>query len=461
VRGDWNKHGVIVFGTFIAGSSGIARIPDSGGDPILVTATQPPIGFQLFPRFLPDGRRFLFHTVGADGGSGSVYLGSLDSKSATRLMTMSDFGPTGDNSQAEYAQGHLLFSRGRTLLAQPFDADHGTLSGEPAPLAENVGRSFSVSETGVLVYRTLPVQTGRPAAARLLWRDRTGRPISEMNTPADVGTLRLFQDGRIALDNGTIGSDRDVWVLDARGVPNKLTADNPTFDAFPVWSPDGSRIVFASSRGTAPTTTRLFQKPSNGAGAAEPLLPGDGQAIDLPSDWSMAGLIFQRVALGFQSAELWALSMSDKKASVYVRNGVFNSQAQFAPGSRYVAYTTNESGSSQIVVQTFPVPSDKWTITAQGGTEPLWSRDGRELYYLAPSGKLMAVSVKTEPTFQPGQTSELFATGLPPESAPLGRRYAVSDDGRRFLIASPANALVTDSTPITVVVNWPAALRKK
>ena len=464
--GAWNRNGVILFGGFAA-AGGIFRISDSGGESAPVTAVDASQGplLQFFPRFLPDGRHFLFHTT--DSLSGSMYLGSLDSKSTTRLMGISNFTPNGTNSPAQYAQGYLLFSRERTLLAQPFDAARGTLSGEPLPVAENVGRDFSVSETGVLVYRTIPGQSGQAAANHLSWLDRKGKPGGEIGTPDSVGSVGLFSDGRVVMDNISVaGGSADIWVIDVRGVPSKLTADNPGFDGYPVWSPDGSRIVFGSSRekGGGVLRSHLYQKSSNGVGAAEPLLPDESYDLNIPQDWPTAGIVFGRVkinALGV--SDLWFLSMPDKKPSLLLQNGFFNSQARVSPDGRYIAYTTNESGSPQIVVQSFPdLHQGKWQITAQGGTEPIWKRDGRELYYLALDSKIMAVSVKGDPTFQPGQSTELFQTTLMPEVPPLAHRYAVSADGQRFVVASGSNAPGGGgSTPITAVINWTATLRKK
>ena len=165
------------------------------------------------------------------------------------------------------------------------------------------------------------------------------------------------------------------------------------------------------------------------------------------------------------ASDLWFLSMPDKKPSAYLQNGFANAQAQISPDGKYVAYATNESGSFQIVVQTFPnSTSDKKTITAKGGTEPLWKRDGSELYYLAPDGKIMAVPLKSNPTFQAGQPYELFQTTLSQEIRPFRRRYAVSADGQQFLVAAPPKLpAATGNSPITItaIINWPATIRKK
>jgi len=153
-------------------------------------------------------------------------------------MGIPNFSAGGPDSPAVYARGYLLFSRNRTLLAQHFDPIHGTLSGEPEAVAENVGWEFSISETGVLVYRNAPAQSGQLAANHLSWLDRKGKPIGEISAPAGVRNLKLFRDGRIAIDTfGRGDPNGDIWVIDTRGVPNKLTAENPGYDGDPVWAP--------------------------------------------------------------------------------------------------------------------------------------------------------------------------------------------------------------------------------
>jgi Tol biopolymer transport system component len=466
--GTWNRDGTILMGGFVA-RPGIERISESGGGWTPVTgvdAVKNPI--QFVPEFLPDGRHFLFHTVDIATQTGTVYFASVDSKTTSRVMEIPNMSPAG-NSGVLYSHGYLLFSRDRTLFAQPFDATKGTISGDPVPVTENVG-GFSVSETGVLVYLHAPGQSAQPAAAHLSFLNRKGNPLREVSTPSAVGSVRLFRDGQVAMDNSidfAPSPNTDVWVIDARGVPTKLTADNPNFDGYPVWSPDGSRVLFSSNREKAGLSGKLYARASNGIGTAELLLTNDSTSeVDIPEDWSTTGIIFQRLsARNLMASDLWFLSMPDKKPSAYLQNGFVNAQAQISPDGKYVAYATNESGSFQIVVQTFPnSTSDKKTITAKGGTEPLWKREGSELYYLAPDGKIMAVPLKSNPTFQAGQPYELFQTTLSPEIRPFRRRYAVSADGQQFLVAAPPKLpAATGYSPITInaIINWPATIRKK
>ena len=469
--GAWNRDDVILFGGFAGGAQGLLRISAFGGAVTPVTVADVSKEYaHVQPQFLPDGHHFIYHAVDSNQRDGALYLGSLDSTSTTRLLMVIPNIWQGTNSPALYAApGYLLFSRDGRLRAQLFDTVRMTLSGEPVALGENVSADFSVSENGVLVYRKVTDQP-REQPATLLWFDRKGKPAGQVATPVNVEYLRLSPDGQqIAVDNAGPANhyNSDIWVIGVtRAAPLKLTFDSG-FDGFPVWAPDGRRIVFAAVRG-GHVVSKLYQKRADGVGAEDLLLPDNTNDVDIPYDWSSDDryIIFERFGFNAMAAanDIWFLPLfGDKKPSLFLHSSFPKVQPQLSPDGRYLAYATNESGTYQIVVQSFPDPTKgKWPITSQGGTEPSWRRDGRELYYLAPDGKLMAVTVRGEPTFEPGQPTSLFQTALTPKDPRFSRRYAVTADGQRFLTISSLNAPVsdTDAAPITAIVNWTAALKK-
>jgi Tol biopolymer transport system component len=253
----------------------------------------------------------------------------------------------------------------------------------------------------------------------------------------------------------TTSDNRDIWVIDvARGVPSRVTFD-PAGDWSPSWSADGTRLIFASSRGTS--GNHILEKAATGVGAEEVVSPDNA----IPVSWSRDGrfIVFSR--LKNPGVDTWVLQMShERKASPYIESPFDKIHGRLSPDGRWIAYATNETGMYQIVVQSFPDPNGgKWQITAQGGVEPKWRRDGHELYYLGLDGKLMAVPVKGDRTFEAGKPALLFETGLTVTrpTASRDRRYDVSPDGR-FLLILPIQSV---PTPVTVVVNWTAGLEKK
>jgi Tol biopolymer transport system component len=254
--------------------------------------------------------------------------------------------------------------------------------------------------------------------------------------------------------------NRDIWVMDlARGVPLRITFDAGN-DWTASWSPDGTRIAFGSTRATK---TQIYEKSATGSGAETVLSPDESSAI--PVNWSPDNkyIVFSRPKQLGQNARIydtWLMPVSgEHKGIPYLETSFDKSHARVSPDGRWIAYATNESGMYQIVVQTFPDSNGgKWPISAQGGTEPKWRRDGGELYYLAFDGKLMAVPV-SGPAFVAGQPVALFQTPLKVNRSqpPRDRRYDVSPDGR-FLVVVPETA--SSPSSMTVVVNWPAALGK-
>lgn len=450
----WNRDGVIVFTPNI--SDGLYRISAAGGEVTpLTTLDISHENSHRWPQFLPDGRHFLYFSRQEKSG---IYVGSLDSKETRRILD-TDFN-------AKYAPpGYLLFVRESALMAQPFDAGKLELTGEAFPVAEQIGLNtasrvahFTVSESGVLAYES----GGESANSQLAWYDRAGKQISTIGPPGNYYSLWLSPDEKkVAVERIEKGSG-DIWLIDiARNTAARFTFD-PAWDLAPIWSPDGSRIVFASVRNGPPN---LYVKPSSGSTNEELLLKTSGAKV--PTDWSSDGkYILYRELNTKGKMDLWILPLEgDRTPRPFLQDDFDKSGAKFSPDGKWVAYSSDESGQYQVYVQPFPGPGGKYQVSSSGGANPRWRRDEKELFYLTPDGKLMAVEVKAGSTFEAvaakplfdEKISRWFASGA---GAGINSRdnYAVSSDGQRFL----RNDLmeVSGSPPITVVLNWTADLKR-
>ena len=450
--GAWSPDGVIVFAP--TGNSALQKVSASGGLPTAATSLGPGEGSHRRPLFLPDGRHFLFRATGGLGGigvgGGPIYLASLDS--AERKLVLN-----ADAQNVLYSQGHLIFMRETTLMAQPFDAQRLVLTGEPFPIAEQIKTIatppvgvFSASENGVLAY-----QTGTPTAdARLLWLDRTGKQISVLGDPAPYADLELSPDQkRASVSIPGQGDRRDLWLYDVvRGLRTRFTFGSA--DAITsIWSPDGNRIVFASNR---KGHLDLYQKSSSGADTEDLLLEDNFDKV--PTSWSPdARSILYDTRGSSIGTSLGVLPLSGNQKPFPLLQSQSNKFfGRFSPDGRWVAYVSDESGRTEVYVAPFPGPGGRWQISTGGGTFPRWRRDGTEIFYIARDLKLMAAAVNSKDSrFDVGAVKPLFdshCTG--------GTRYCydVSADGQRFLvITAPEQAA---SAPITVVVNWSAGLKK-
>jgi eukaryotic-like serine/threonine-protein kinase len=364
----------------------------------------------------------------------------------------------GTDSGVRYAYpGYLLFRREGTLMAQRFDAGRLELAGEPQAIAEQVGfdavtrqSCFSVSETGVLAYHS-----GASGKTQLDWVDRAGRRIGVAGPRGDYGDLQLSPDDKSVafhqVDNGTL----NIWVMGVRsGLGSRLTFGLGDF--VPIWSPDGSRIVFSSLRDGRPN---LYQKASTGGGNEEPLLKS--AMPKFPSAWSSDGrFIVYEVADPNTRLDLWVLPVAgDQKPFPFLQTPANEYRASLSPNGRWMAYVSDEMGRSEVYVRPFPPAGGKWQVSTDGGNQPRWRGDGKELFYLASDRILMAVDVRTDAaTFESGTPRALFETRLGIEDTD-GDSYAVTADGQRFLL----NSLVEEAnySPITVVLDWTAALPRK
>jgi Tol biopolymer transport system component len=441
--GTWNQGDIILFTQ--STTQLLAQVRASGGAPATVTALDAKVeGRHAYPHFLPDGRHFVYVAMGFTEQL-AVYVGSLDSTQRSRLPLDAGF--------VQYAQGFLLFARGSTLMAQPFDERRHALAGVAVPVAEQLrvdapgrGSFFSVSATGMLVFQEDP-----SPGNELVWYDREGRPTSTLGTVADYTDLRLSPDGRHALvsiaEPGT--TNRDLWIFDvARGLRTRFTSD-PAPETHNVWSPDGSRIAFDSRR---KGHRDMYQKASNGTGDEEVLL--EDEFDKNPTAWSPDGRFILYIRRS-PNPNIWVLPLAgDRKPFPFRETPSSELPTAFSPDGRWVAYFSNESGRVEVYVSPFPGPGEKTLVSTAGGQDARWRQDGKEILYWA-NNKLMAAAVSADRgRFEVGDVKPLFDL---PKVAPRST-YDISPDGQRILAVTQKTQ--AGLAPLTLVVNWPALLKE-
>jgi hypothetical protein len=452
--GSWNADGVIVFAPRVLDV--LYRVSSAGGTPAPLTTLDSSRGElgHFHPYFLPDGRHFLYLVVSSQPELEGIRVGSLDSRE-TKLFVNT-------HASGAYAPpGYLLFLRDRTLMAQKFDADRLAIAGEPFPVADEVDRLgparlalFSVSRTGVLVHRS-----GSSEATQLTWFDRQGEPLGTVGPIANYSVPWLSPDeSRVAFSSAAPGGgDSDIWLIDmARGTPTRFTFD-PSPDLSPVWSPDGGRILFASLRDRH---GNLYQRAAGGGGADEVLVQSD--FLKFPNDWSADGKFILYQELHPKTAhDLWVFPLAGgQKQFPFLQTQFDERQGRFSPDGRWIAYASNESGAWQVYVRSFPDSGGKWQVSTNGGGQPQWRGDGRELYYLSEDRKVMAVDVRgSGPQFDAGTPQELFTLRVQSVGLPGPRNfYAATKNGQRFLVVSTSGD--PTASPTTVVLNWTADLKQ-
>ena len=439
--GSWNEAGVIVFAP-TGTAAGLQRVSASGGVPAK-------LGLDVagrWPWFLPGGRNFLY-----SAGS-TVRLGSVDSgKTSLLIETLSD---------AVYAQGHVLYLREGTLMAQPFDLKRLALIGEAVPVAENVKSVgaqrrgiFSVSQNGMLVY-----QSGVSGGSHVLtWFDRAGKRLGALGGASDLLSVMLSPDGKRAASSvlDPTGHAFDLWLYDiARDLRTRFTFHASRSYLPAVWSPDGSSIAFATYRDGK---SAVFRKATDLSGSEELLC--DDPAM-YPTSWSSDGKTILMVkTTGGNAADngIFALHLSgDRKPVAIAPAAVAPDSPRFSPDGRWIAYGSIESQRAEIYVVPYSGLGGKLQISANGGTQARWRSDGKEIFYISPDGRLMAVQVKANTaSLEVGRVQPLFAN-LPSRAGP--NLYDVAPGGQRFLVDVQPERSVAE--PLTLVQNWTAALKR-
>jgi len=452
--GTWNRDGVVVFST----RSATFRVPAVGGVPVQITAVdsarQETIHYS--PSFLPDGRHFLYTKRSRDDMKSAVYIGSVDAKpeQQSSVPLVSSWWGSRYAPSANAAIGYVLFVREETLMAQPFDNRQLKLIGQAVPIAEQVsdGRAFSASENGVLVFH-------REAEKQLIWRDREGKYLGTAGAPGDYRSVRISPDGRRAATTiGKWGQVPHVWLQDLSRGTNSRAALGSASESDPVWSPDGSRIIFSSNR-DGPFD--LYQVPATGASDAAVVLRSEDDKS--AASWSRDGRFMLYIVQHPKTkADIWVLPLTGGRKPFPFMTTEFNERfARFSPDGHWVAYTSDESGHDEVYVRSFSTnaagiaaqPGTIWRISEGYGTEPTWRDDSRELYYRSRyKFGLMAVDFANQPAFgfeKPRPLGVVFPSQSDPDWDSAG-------DGKRFLISEPKSA----PEPYTVILNWQAGLKK-
>ena len=448
--GAWGSDGNILFSLLASGQ--IYRISISGGAPQPVTKPNEPFGQanDRWPQFLPDGEHFLFYVGPPSAENNGIYVASI-AVGEPQLLLRNEWNAIYSTA------GYLLFVREGTLMAQQFDAAKLRLAGDAMPVTEHVqadaatGRGIvSVSQNGNLVYEGGLAATG---GNQLLWFDRAGKQIGQTGGPGDYATTSISPDGtKLAVAN--LGPN-GIWVYDiARGTKTRLTF-SAAVNGQPSWSPDGKFIAFFSDRKGQP---HIYQKAADGTGTTSSLLEDD--ALEFYPFFSFDGryLIFERgMAKSNSHMEIWAMPLSGDRKPFPVIQSEFNlSWAALSPDGKWLAYVSEESGRSEIYVVPFLHSSGKWLVSTGGGTRPRWRGDGKELFYLSLDNKIMSAEiVDADSSVSIGKVQALFQANPSPNP---GWMYNASPDGKKFLVVTQGPA--GTAAPLTLVVNWPALLKK-
>ncbi|MBV9498913.1 MAG: protein kinase [Acidobacteriaceae bacterium] len=442
--GTWNRNGDILLGALTR----VQRVSDAGG--AVSDLPGHPAVTETYPSFLPDGRHYV--ATRASSTEPGVWLSSMDGPEARRILP--------DVSNAEIVEpprggrvGAVLFTRAGTLMALPFDMKRLEAAGDAFPVSQGIASAANsrwlaaASKQGVLAY-----VSGQRSPWQYIWRDRQGRNLGAAGDAGGVvvtnGQMMISPDGKQLAGD----PDGEIWMLEfPTGVATQLTFA-PDEALNPVWSPDGRYVAYDKGG----VRVGIYRKPANGAGAEELLLPTNG--LSFPKSWSPDGrfLIYAQVNPG-TGADLLAFPIeADPHPFALAQTSGNEDQGQFSPDGHWVAYTSNESGLSEIYVIPFPPTSSggRWLVSRGGGVQPRWRPDGKELFYISPDSRMMAVDVSTSPVFRAGIPQPLFQTEMVDTGIRTGpMSWDITPDGKRFLIIT---ATASDTSSLNVVLNWRA-----
>lgn len=450
--GSWGSHDVIIYEPD-AGSA-IWRVNADGTGAASVTlnflAGSKQLNTHRWPVFLPDGDHFLFYAGNFDNSkddqASGIYASALDGKE-NRLVVLC-------HSSFAYDSQHLYYAdEQRQLVSVGFDPSAAKVSGRTTVIANVVGfqpptywAALAVGGNGTVIYNT-----GVGAALSVLtWMDRSGKELGRVGEPAVVANPTLSPDGsRVAVDVSDLKANNvDIWLQSTNGAGNARFTFDPAEEVVGIWSRDGSTVAYRSAAGGL----TIFAKPANGLEREKPLMQGAANEDVIPNSWSADGqqILFTKQAQ--TRSYLMMAPVAGGKPVPLLTGTADETNGQFSPDGKWVAYASDESGNWEIYVTSFPNTAGKWQVSRGGGTEPRWRGDGKEIFYIAPSGMLMAVPVSGESIFATGAPAPLFQIqGRAPISSTDVFTYDVAKDGKRFLV----NRYVKPEhvAPLTILLN--------
>jgi Tol biopolymer transport system component/predicted Ser/Thr protein kinase len=448
----WGSQGVIIFASSVVGV--LQQVSDAGGAARPLTRRETGEVSHRWPEFLPGGREVLFSagtTTNTFWTNAQVAVHSVRTGERRNLVQggmYPRFAPS----------GHLVYAQGGSLMAVPFDPQRLAVTGAAVPVVEDVRQSttnghaqYSFSSTGSLVYVPGGLQGTQ---SRPVWVTRNGaeQPLA---APARAYVFpRLSPDGRrVAVT--IVEQESQVWLYDlSRETLTRFSFEGNT-NQTPAWSPDGKRIAFQSNKEGRQS---LYWQRADGSGGLERLTTSE--YTDTPKSWSPDGQLLAFIEITPNTGyDIWVLRMSDRKAQPFLRTPFNESVPQFSPDGHWLAYVSDESGHFEVYVQPYPGPGGKWQISTEGGMEPVWNSNGRELFYRS-GDKMMAVDIATQSGFTVGKPRMLFEGRYLPTPATFPD-YDVSPDGQRFLMLKPFDQAQAAPTQVNVVLNWFEELKQK
>ncbi len=439
--GSWGSHGVILAAINAGGA--VERVAEGGGQAASLPQLRPGASYR-WPFFLPDGIHFLYFVFAGGADVQGLHVTSLESKETTRIAAA-------DGGAIYAAPGYLLYRRGDRLVAQRFDAKRRLLAGEPVPVVENIrwegystmATAVSASNTGILV-----CQTGGPVASRLLWYDRSGRELGSIGPDGSYWEPTLSPDGQSLavprMDTEAMASS--IWKMDLERGSLTRVSSQAVVASTPLWSPDGQRVAYSAF-----PTGEVYVRDVQGVESEKILFKTPTFApLD---DWSRDGrlLFYEVVDWPTFHMDVWVRDLQTGTNRPVLQDTFSQLGARLSPDGRWLAHESDESGAREIFIRSFPDAAERRQISTRGGTQARWRSDGRELYYVAPDRKIMAVDIRTHPRLESDPPRALFQTRILP-LIEARNHYDVTPDGKRFIVNSRRTS--DAGVPITVVVGW-------